>query len=76
MVILIPATSERLSVRLVEEPFGPLCLATGRPKRIAYVLKPVLDIGWRIVETTPEERALLESHGLGIAHQGEHSHVR
>jgi hypothetical protein len=53
MVIVIPATSERLSVRLVEEPFGPLCLATGRPKRIAYVLKPVLDIGWRIVETSP-----------------------
>lgn len=67
MVILIPAASERLSVRLVEERFGPLCLAMGRPERIAYVLKPVLDAGWQIVETTPVERALLESHGLGIA---------
>ena len=67
MVILIPATSERLSVRLVEEPFGALCLAMGHPERIAYVLKSVLEIGWRIVESTPEEQVLLESHGLGIA---------
>jgi hypothetical protein len=64
MVILIPATGERLTVRLVEEPFGPLCLKVGRPERIAYVLKPVLDIGWQIVESTPDEQALLETHSI------------
>jgi hypothetical protein len=34
-------------------------------RRIAYVLKPVLEIGWRIVESAPDERALLEAHGFG-----------
>jgi hypothetical protein len=67
MVILIPATNERLPVRLVEEPFGPLCLTMGHPERIAYVLKPVLDIGWRIIDSTPDERALLDAHGVNIA---------
>ena len=28
------------------------------------LLTAVLTIGWRIVESTPEERALLEAHGL------------
>jgi hypothetical protein len=28
------------------------------------LLSAVLKIGWRIVESTPEERALLEAHGL------------
>jgi hypothetical protein len=36
----------------------------GRPERIAYVLKPVLDIGWEIVESTPDEQALLETHSI------------
>ena len=30
-----------------------------------HLLTAVLKIGWRIVESTPEERALLEAHGLG-----------
>jgi hypothetical protein len=29
-----------------------------------YLLTAVLKIGWRIVESTPEERALLEAHRL------------
>ena len=29
------------------------------------LLSAVLKIGWRIVESTPEERALLEAHGFG-----------
>jgi hypothetical protein len=29
-----------------------------------YLLNAVLKIGWRIVESTPEERVLLEAHGL------------
>jgi len=31
------------------------------------VLPSVLDIGWRIVESTPDERALLEAHGVAVA---------
>ena len=29
-----------------------------------YLLTAMLTIGWRIVESTPQERALLEAHGL------------
>ena len=29
-----------------------------------YLLTAMLTIGWRIVESTSEERALLEAHGL------------
>ena len=67
MIIQVPTTGERIDARLIEEPFGTLCLTEGWSGRIAYVLKPVLDIGWRIIESTPEERALLESYDLGIA---------
>ena len=41
------------------------------PKRVTgkhqgrYLLTAVLKIGWRIVESTPAERALLEAHGFG-----------
>ena len=67
MVIEVPRTGERFNGRLVEEPFGPLCLKEGRSCLSGYVLKTVLDIGWRVVESTPDEQALMESHGLGIA---------
>ena len=30
-----------------------------------HLLTAVLKVGWGIVESTPEERALLEAHGLG-----------
>ena len=60
----MPATGERIALRLVEDDSGALCLMEGRPERIAYVLKSVLEAGWRIVESTPAERALLETHGL------------
>jgi hypothetical protein len=32
--------------------------------RVQILLSAALKIGWRIVESTPEERALLEAHGL------------
>jgi hypothetical protein len=31
---------------------------------VQILLSAALKIGWRIVESTPEERALLEAHGL------------
>ncbi len=71
MIIEVPRTGERIDARLVEERFGPLCLKVGRCELIAYVLQPVLDIGWRIIESTPEERALMGSHGL--VPEGSHS---
>ena len=66
MIIEVPSTGERIDARLVEERFGPLCLKVGQSRVIGYVLKAVLDIGWRIIQSTPDEQALMESHGLGI----------
>jgi len=66
MVIEIPRTGERIDATLVEDRFGPLCVKEGSSRQIAYVLKPVLDIGWRIIHSTPEEQALIASHGIQI----------
>jgi len=72
MIIEVPRTGERIDARLVEERFGPLCLKVGRCELIAYVLKPVLDVGWRIIHSTPDEQALLKLHGVDIASNASH----
>ena len=66
MVIEVPRTGERLNATLVEERFGPLCLRMRPREPIAYVLKAMLDIGWRIIQSTPAEEALMASHGIQI----------
>jgi hypothetical protein len=66
MTLEIPATGERLEARLVEDRFQPLALAIGKTRRVSYVLENVLSIGWRIVECTPGERAIVESHGITV----------
>jgi hypothetical protein len=63
VTIEIPTTGERFAGRLIEEPFGALCL-TGRSNRPCYVLSRVLEIGWRIVESTSDERELMGTHGI------------
>jgi len=67
MLIEVPATGERIDARLIEDGCG-LCLKVGRRSGlIDYALKGVLDIGWRIIDSTPDERALLDAHGVNIA---------
>jgi hypothetical protein len=41
-----------------------LHLLQARP-RVDYLLAAILKIGWRIVDTTPHEREVLDAHGLG-----------
>jgi hypothetical protein len=44
-----------------------LCLKVGRRSGVIdYALKSVLDIGWRIIDSTPDELALLRAHGLAL----------
>ena len=65
MIIEVPATGERIDALLIEDGCGMLCLKVGRRSGlIDYALKAVLDIGWRIIDSTPEESALLQAHGL------------
>jgi hypothetical protein len=65
MIIEVPATGERITALLIEDGCGMLCLKIGRRSGvIEYALKSVLDIGWRIVDSAPDELSLLEAHGL------------
>ena len=34
-----------------------------------YSLPGVISVGWKIVDITPDERALLHAHGVDIASQ-------
>ena len=63
----IPATSERVDMRLAEDDAGLLLLQEWPLARTVYSLRAMLDIGWQIVETTPDERRLLTAHGFEIA---------
>jgi hypothetical protein len=63
VILEVPATGERIAAELVEHA-DMLCLKVAPSGLIAYVLKGVLDVGWRIIDTTPEERAMLRAHGL------------
>jgi hypothetical protein len=62
MTILVPRTGERFEAEVIADERGVLHLiARHVDDRLAAVPK----IRWRIVETTPAERALLEAHGFG-----------
>jgi hypothetical protein len=63
VVVEIPTSGERIEARLFDDE-GRLCLTLGKTTRASYVLKAVLEIGWRMVEATPEELALIESYGI------------
>jgi hypothetical protein len=64
MTIAVPATGETFEARLVADDFGVLRLIAGKHARIDYVLSAVLALGWRVVDATPAERALLETQGF------------
>jgi hypothetical protein len=52
-----------IEMRLVEDARGVLHLQTASGVALCS-LQEVLNLGWRIVESTPAERALLKAHGL------------
>jgi hypothetical protein len=67
MIMKVPATGERIDALLIEDGCGMLCLKVGRRSGlIDYTLKGKLDIGWRIIDSTPDERALLAAHGVAV----------
>jgi hypothetical protein len=64
VTVKIPAEREQVDMQLAEDEAG-LYLRTALG-RTTYSLRSVLNIGWRIVATTPEELALLHAHGFTI----------
>ena len=65
----IPSTGERVELRLDIDESGLLYLETLVGGRVAYSLPGVISLGWKIVDITPDEPALLQAHGIDIASQ-------
>ena len=69
MTMAVPATGETFEMQLEGDEFHMLWLNS--PNRVTgtrqgrCLLTAVPKIGWRMVESTPDERALLQAHGLG-----------
>ena len=67
MIIEIPSTGERVVASIVlDEPATPLAVTFSPAARVLYTLAPMLGTGWRIVEASPEERALLAARGIMV----------
>jgi hypothetical protein len=67
VTIEIPSTRERVEARIVpDEPSAPLAVTLGPAERARFTLAPMLNVGWRIVEATPAERAVLTAHGITL----------
>ena len=65
MIVEIPSTGDRMEAHIVpDEPSEPLAVTFGPAGRVRYTLAPMLNVGWRIVEATSAERALLAAHGI------------
>jgi len=65
VIIEIPATGERIDAHIVrDDRQAPLCVTLGASGHAQYTLAPMLAAGWRIVETTPAERAWLAANGI------------
>ena len=60
----IPSTGERVELRLGVDDSGLLYLETLVGGRVAYSLPGVISLGWKIVDIAPDERALLQAHGV------------
>jgi len=65
LTILIPALGGEVRRGTGRRRTRVLRLITGRHYKTYYVFSAMLNAGWRIVALTPEERALLEVHGMG-----------
>jgi hypothetical protein len=66
VIVHISATGERLEMRLSQDDVGLLYLNIWQEREVAYSLPSVLQLGWQIVECTPDERVLMEAHDLEI----------
>ena len=65
MIIEIPSTGERVEAHIVEnEPGAPLGVTLGATARVRYTLAPMVNRGWRVVEASSRERAVLAAHGI------------
>jgi hypothetical protein len=48
-----------------DEP-APLCVTLGAARIAEYTLAPMLAGGWRVVEASPFERAIMAANGIAL----------
>jgi hypothetical protein len=68
VTISSPATGETSEAQLEEDTFHMLWLVHRNRRnsgRVQILLSAALQNGWRIVDASPAEQALLEAHGFG-----------
>ena len=68
MTVEIPRTGGRIEAQLIpkDDPSLPLCVKLGKSGHVVYRLRAMLKMGFRIVECTPGELAIMESHGITL----------
>jgi hypothetical protein len=69
MTVEIPRSGGRIEAQLIlaREPSAPLSVKLGKSGHVVYALPAMLKMGFRIVECTPGELAIMESHGITLA---------
>ena len=66
MTIETPLSGKPVAAYIVRGGHPPLCVTLGAAGRVRYALAPMLAAGWRIVEATPAELALLAANGIRL----------
>ena len=67
MIIEILSTGERAEAHIVEDdPAAALTVTFGRTTPAWYQLAAMVKLGWRVVEASPRERAVLSAHGIMV----------
>jgi hypothetical protein len=64
----IPKSGGRIEAQLMppDEPLAPVSVKLGKSGHVVYKLPAMLRMGFRIVECTPGELAIMESHGITL----------
>ncbi len=62
------STGERVEAHIVEDDQAEsLAVTLGSIMLVRYTLKPLVECsGWRVVEASPQERAVLAAHGIMV----------
>jgi hypothetical protein len=67
VIIEIPAAGEQIQAYIVRaDESAPLCVTLGAARIAEYTLAPMLAGGWRVLEATPDERALMAANGIAM----------
>ena len=66
MTVEVPNTGGRLEAQLMasNDASAPLSVKLGKSGHVVYALAAMLKMGFRIVDCTPAERAIMESQGI------------